>query len=57
MTADDVKGYLQHLCRQQIQQHEVDLALMSIALGCVETPLTRKDMSQRHWPADLQVSC
>ena len=55
MTPDAVLELLLSLCKQQMQQPQVDLAKLSVALGAVETPLTLKTQQQQ--PADLQVSC
>lgn len=57
MTPDAVLELLLSLCKQQIQQPQVDLAKLSVALGAIETPLTLKNKNEQRWPADLQVSC
>ena len=56
MAADDALTYLKLLCKEQIQEHDTDLAKVSIALGAVETPLTSKKISQQQWPESIEVN-
>ena len=46
---------LQQLIEQELTSNEVNIAKVSVALGVVETPLTRKDTAQQSWPSDLLV--
>ncbi len=44
------------IIQQELQSIDVNIAKVSIALGSVESPLTRKNASERSWPLDLLVS-
>ena len=58
MTESDTISQLTALIKQELASPEVNIAKVSIALGAVETPLTRKDSAQREWPTNLLVgSC
>ena len=46
---------LQKLIEQELKSDVVNLAKVSVALGAVETPLTKKDAAQQTWPSDLLV--
>lgn len=47
---------LETLVKEELQSSDVNIAKVSIALGAVETPLTKKDPALRHLPANLLVS-
>ena len=42
--------------QQELQSPDANIAKVSIALGSVESPLTKKDPTGRCWPADFLVS-
>ena len=42
--------------KQELQSPDVNIAKVSIALGAVELPLTKKDPAQHTWPPNLLVS-
>ena len=50
-----VTALLQSLIEQELGSADLNIAKISIALGAVETPLTKKDPAQQTWPADLLV--
>ena len=52
---DPVTALLQSLIEQELGSADLNIAKVSIALGAVETPLTKKDAAQQTWPADLLV--
>lgn len=55
MTDHTVMSDLLSLIKQELQSPDVDIARVSIALGAVETPLTKKDTAQQVWPSHLLV--
>lgn len=57
MAQHHVVSQLTDLIRQELESPDVNIALVSIALGAVETPLTKKDPAQQLWPSNFTVSC
>lgn len=55
MSGLEVTADLKALLQQQLQSPDVNIAKVSIALGALEVPLTKKAPAQRVWPSDLQV--
>ncbi|KAL3136760.1 Menin [Trebouxia sp. C0009 RCD-2024] len=53
MTEHDILSQLTALIKQELEAPDVNIALVSIALGAVETPLTKKDPAHQIWPANL----
>lgn len=56
MTEHDILSQLTALIKQELEAPDVNIALVSIALGAVETPLTKKDPAHQIWPANLMVN-
>ena len=56
MTRHDVVSQLTALIKQELESPDVNIALVSIALGAIEIPLTKKDPAQKLWPSNLMVS-
>ena len=56
MTQHDVVSQITALIKQELESPDVNIALVSIALGAIETPLTKKDPAQQLWPSNLMVS-
>ena len=55
MTEHETLSQLTALIKQELQAPNVNVAVVSIALGAIETPLTKKDPAQQLWPANLTV--
>lgn len=55
MDHESILG-LYAVIQQELQSPDVNIAKVSIALGSVESPLTKKDSTERCWPADFLVS-
>ena len=53
--AHDSTALLQSLIEQELDSSDLNIAKVSIALGAVETPLTKKDSALQAWPTDLLV--
>ena len=56
MAQQEVVSQLTALIRQELDLPDVNIALVSIALGAIETPLTKKDPTQQLWPSNFAVS-
>lgn len=57
MTEQQTLSQLIALIEQELESPDVNIALVSIALGAIETPLTKKDPAQQLWPAHMMVNC
>jgi hypothetical protein len=55
MDHESIVG-LYAVIQQELQSPDVNIAKVSIALGSVESPLTRKSPTERSWPLDFLVS-
>lgn len=57
MTQLEVLSWLTALIKQELESPDVNIAVVSIALGAIETPLTNKDPALQLWPANIKVKC
>ena len=55
MDHESILGLLA-VIQQELRSADVNIAKVSIALGSVESPLTKKDPTERCWPVDIWVS-